>query len=68
MTQARRLIFSRGTDSHDYKFSSANLEDFFHTTGPLRDRFLATGMFHLRGSGGGDTPLYRRIRAALEEA
>src|SRR5262249_46709067 len=30
MTTARRLIFAKGTDSHDYKFSSATLEDFYH--------------------------------------
>jgi hypothetical protein len=67
MTQARRLIFSKGNDSHDYKFSSACLEDFFHTTNGVRNRFLASGMFYLKGAGGADTPLYRRIRAALEE-
>lgn len=65
MTQARRLIFAKGSDSHDYKFSAANLEDYFHTTAGLRNRFLATAMFNLRGSGGGDTGLYGRIRGAL---
>lgn len=65
MDAARRLIFSRGTDSHDYKFSSAVLEDFFHTTNAWRDRFLAASMFWLKGSGGQDTGLYRRMRAAL---
>jgi hypothetical protein len=68
MAAARRLIFSRGTDSHDYKFSSAILEDFQHATPAWRDRFLATGMFYLRGSGGRDTDLYNRIRAALGNA
>src|SRR5262245_35016489 len=62
---ARRLIFSRGTDSHDYKFSSAVLEDYFHTTGAWRDRFLAASVFWLKGSGGQDTAIYRRIRGAL---
>ena len=32
MTGARRLIFTKGTDSHDYKFSSAALEDFYHVS------------------------------------
>src|SRR5262249_16248657 len=34
LTAARRLIFSKGNDSHDYKFSSAALEDCYHATGP----------------------------------
>jgi hypothetical protein len=64
-TTARRLIFAKGNDSHDYKFSSAALEDYFHVTPHWRDRFLATSMFNLKGSGGGDTDLYRRIRGAV---
>jgi hypothetical protein len=65
MTAARRLIFSKGRDSHDYKFSSAALEDFYHTTGPWRGRFLATSMFNLHGSGDDDNNLIERARAAL---
>jgi hypothetical protein len=65
LAAGRRLIFTRGTNSHDYKFSSAILEDFFHATAPWRERFLATSMFYLRGSGGRDTDLLRRTRAAL---
>ncbi|MCI0377531.1 MAG: hypothetical protein L0215_07990 [Gemmataceae bacterium] len=65
LAAARRLIFSKGSDSHDYKFSSAILEDFFHSTSHWRDRFLASGMFYLRGAGGQDTGVYRRTRAAL---
>jgi hypothetical protein len=65
LTAARRLIFVRGTDSHDYKFSSAALEDYYHVTPAWRDRYLAGCMFWLKGAGGADTPLYRRTRAAL---
>ena len=66
MTTARRLIFAKGTDSHDYKFSSAALEDFHHVSPAWRNRFLAASMFWLKGSGGIDTPLVRRTRSALE--
>lgn len=62
---ARRLLFLKGTDSHDYKFASAALEDYFHLTPVRRNRFLASTVFYLRGSGGADTQLARRIRAAL---
>lgn len=64
-TAARRLIFLKGTNSHDYKFSSAALEDFYHLSPEWRGRFLATGMFNLRGSGEKDNPLVERTRAAL---
>ena len=65
MTTARRLIFAKGTDSHDYKFSSAALEDYHHITPAWRNRFLAASIFWLKGSGGNDTPLLQRTRAAL---
>src|SRR5258708_29690483 len=32
MKEARRLVFAKGNDAHDYKFSSAALEDFYHVT------------------------------------
>jgi hypothetical protein len=65
LAAARRLIFTKGTNSHDYKFASAILEDYFHATAGWRDRFLATGMFNLRGTAGPDTGLLNRTRAAL---
>lgn len=65
LAAARRLVFSKGNDSHDYKFSSAALEDFHHVTPGWRDHFLASSVFWLKGSGGADTELAQRIRAAL---
>ena len=62
---ARLLVFLKGNDSHDYKFSSAVLEDYAHLPAPWRDRYLAAGMFQLRGSGGRDNKLVERTRAAL---
>lgn len=62
---ARVLIFRKGTDSHDYKYSSAVLEDYAHVSPQWRDRFLASSMFQLRGSGGADNALVKRTRAAL---
>lgn len=62
---ARTLIFLKGNDSHDYKFSSAVLEDYAHVSRPWRDRFLATSVFNLTGSGEKDNPLTARTRAAL---
>ena len=62
---ARRLIFLKGRASHDYKFSSAVLEDCQHLASPWRDRFLAASVFNLRGSGDSDNELVKRSRAAL---
>jgi hypothetical protein len=60
----RRLVFLKGRDSHDYKFSSAVLEDY-HLAPPWRDRYLAATPFWLRGSGDKDNELVQRTRAAL---
>lgn len=62
---ARVLVFLKGDDSHDYKFSSAVLEDYGQLAPQVRDRFLAASLFQLRGSGDRDNPLVGRIRAAL---
>ncbi|NNM29697.1 MAG: hypothetical protein HKO57_09245, partial [Akkermansiaceae bacterium] len=62
---AQRLIYLKGTDSHDYKFSSAVLEDYHHLSPRLRNRFLAASTFWLEGSGKPDSPLVARTRAAL---
>jgi len=62
---ARRLIFLKGRDSHDYKFSSAVLEDYEFLAPQWRDRYLAASVFNLKGSGDKDNDLVRRTRAAL---
>lgn len=62
---ARRLIFLKGTNAHDYKFSSAVLEDYAHLTPPWRERLLASSVFSLRGSGAPDNELVKRTRGAL---
>jgi hypothetical protein len=65
INQARRLVFLHGTDSHDYKFSSAVLEDYYHMSPEWRDRYLATAVFRLRGSGEPRNPIVERTRVAL---
>lgn len=65
MNAARRLIFLKGTDSHDYKFSSAALEDFYKISPSWRNHYLASSTYNLRGSGDQDNGLVARIRAAL---
>jgi hypothetical protein len=63
---ARRLVFLKGNDPHDYKFSSAILEDYYHATPEWRDRYLAASVMQLRGSQDRDNQLVERTRAALD--
>jgi hypothetical protein len=65
MNEARRLVFLKGRDAHDYKFSSAVLEDYYQVSPGLRDQFLALSVFNLRGSQDRDNDLVTRMRAAL---
>ena len=62
----RRVLFQKGRDAHDYKFSSAVLEDYGHVSPAWRDRFLALSVFNLKGTTDRDSPLVDRTRAALE--
>ncbi len=63
---ARRLIFLKGSDAHDYKYSSAVLEDYYHVSPAWRNRFLALSVFNLKGSGGRDNQVVQRTREALK--
>lgn len=65
MDAARRLIFLKGTDSHDYKFSTAALEDYFKVSPDVRNRCLAASMYNLKGTSASDNGLVSRIRAAV---
>lgn len=63
---ARRLVFLKGNDSHDYKFSSAALEDYRSLSPVWQKRFLATATFQLRSSAEQTRPLTQQIQNALE--
>jgi hypothetical protein len=62
---ARLLIFTKGDNAHDYKFSAAVLEDYHHVSPAWRNRYLATSVFNLRGSSKPDNKLVDRTRSAL---
>src|SRR5581483_1596796 len=53
----RLLVFLKGNDSHDYKYSSAVMEDYAFISPAWRDRFLAASVFWLKGSAGPDSPV-----------
>jgi hypothetical protein len=62
---ARRLVFLKGNNSHDYKFGAAVLEDFRHLSPDWRNRYLAASTYQLRGNSAKDNALVERSRAAL---
>ncbi|HZZ71232.1 MAG TPA: hypothetical protein VFE24_03210 [Pirellulales bacterium] len=63
---ARVLVFFKGRDAHDYKFSSALLEDYRNVSPGWRERYLAAGVFNLKGAAAPDNALVPRIQAALK--
>ena len=66
ISAARRLVFLKGRDSHDYKFSSAILEDYYHVSPEWRNQYLALNVFKLQSARAADNDLVQRARAALQ--
>lgn len=66
LDSARRLIFQKGSNAHDYKFSSAVLEDFTNVSPEFRNQFLALSVFNLKGTSDKDSNLIGRTRSALQ--
>ncbi len=62
---ARAMIFLKGNEPHDYKFSESVFEDYRSISPAWRSRYLAASVFWLRGTGP-DSPLVARTRAALQ--
>lgn len=62
---AQRLIYLKGRDSHDYKFSSAIIEDHPFLSPELRNRFLAASVLWFKSAGAPDSPLVARTRSIL---
>src|SRR5262249_28013493 len=62
---ARRLVFLKGDDAHDYKFSSAVLEDYYHASPAWRERYLASSLLLLPGSAGRGNALVKPTRPAF---
>lgn len=65
INSARRLVFLKGNDSHDYKFSSAVLEDYFAVSPEFRNDYLAASAHMLPGSGDRDNGLVKQVKQAL---
>ena len=63
---ARRMIFHKGRDSHDYKYGAAAWEECQLATDPKwRPALTAAMMFNLPGAGTPDSPLMNKAREAI---
>ncbi|HZW30368.1 MAG TPA: hypothetical protein VFF52_06635 [Isosphaeraceae bacterium] len=63
---ARRMIFHKGRDSHDYKYGAALWEEYLWSTEPKwRNHIVAASMFNFPGARTPDSPLMIRARDAL---
>jgi hypothetical protein len=63
---ARRMIFHKGTDSHDYKYGAAIWEESLAVSDPKwHPRLAAAAMFNLPGARTQDSPLMIRAREAV---
>ncbi len=63
---ARRMIFHKGNDSHDYKYGAAAWEEFTLASDPATAAPLAAAMTaHLPAASDRDSPLMERAREAV---
>ncbi len=62
---ARELVLLKGTDSHDYKYSSAIFEDYQYCSLDWRSRLLAASGHLLTSSKSKDNGLAQRIEEAF---
>jgi hypothetical protein len=65
---ARRLIFHKGRDSHDYKYGAALWEEsLLSTDARVKTALVASSMFNLTSPKTPDSPLMIRARAAITD-
>jgi hypothetical protein len=62
---ARSLSTLKCRNGHDYKFSSAVLEDYARISPPWRDRYLAASVHYLRSNRAPDNELVEQTRLAF---
>ncbi len=62
--KARELVFLKGTDAHDYKFSSAALEDYQLISPAFRAQYLAGCSYLFKTGSDANAPLAKRLGVA----
>lgn len=63
--KARELVFLKGNDSHDYKYSSAIFEDYYYCSPQWRPRLLAASSHLLTPANADDNDLKDRLAEAF---
>jgi hypothetical protein len=62
---ARRLVFTRATDPHDYKYPAAAFEDIPTVSPAWRPHMLAAAMLHIPSPTVPESPVIQRARDAV---
>jgi hypothetical protein len=62
---ARRLVFTRATDTHDYKYPAAAFEDIPSVSPSWRSHMLAASMLHIPPPAAPESPVIQRAREAV---
>ena len=62
---ARRLVFTRATDTHDYKYPAAAFEDIPTVSPAWRPHMLAASMLHIPSPTAPESPVVQRARDAV---
>ena len=62
---AGRLLLSKGTDAHDYKYAAAIFEDYRLVSPQWRPHMLATAVYNLRGADQPDSKVVLRAREVV---
>lgn len=65
MQAARRLIFMKSTEAHDYKYPAAIFEDYSLVDAKWRPHMLGATVYYLRGSSLPDSPVMQQARDAI---
>lgn len=63
---ARSMIFTKGRDSHDYKYGAAAWEEYLLASPQWQPALVAATMGNLPAAGTPDSPLMQRARRAIE--
>lgn len=62
----RHHIARKCRNGHDYKFTSAVIEDYLQLSSSWSNQYLASSVYYLPGSDASDSRTLKRTRAALE--
>ncbi len=65
VSAARRLVFTRAADPHDYKYPAAAFEDIPTVTPAWRPHMLAASMLHIPAATAPESEVIRRAKEAV---